>query len=675
MPPASVVLAAAWIVAGTAGGVLYALLYGLAAIPGLPLGFLLFGRRQPAGWIAGALLGYFLTAVGIWAGIAAHIPSALTFAAAWLVLSAATWSAARRRTDARVTLPPWDRRATTALAVVLGCTLLLSVPPLARIGERDAAGNRRYRAYFTADFVWHTALTAEVAKFSMPPRNPYLASEPIHYYWTYFLLPAAVSETGPAPLRNVQECLKVNALLTGLLLMASVFMLAWAATGAPMATGAAVSLALLAGSFEGTYEIIRLWSHGHGFGELKNTNIDAITGWELGGHRIDGLPRCLWYVPQHSMVYALGLVALTAVAAAGATSQIGAVLVQGLALAGAAAINPLVGGTFAAAWGAAVVIDAGRRRADFVSSVLRHALAAVPVAVALAWCIASRMVEGAGGVLEFGLRGASLKSPFLSLFLSLGPVLLPAAAGIALAARRQMRALAPSILLSAAALGLMYFVRLRVDTPWVPFRAGQLLLVAAPPLIAAAGTHLSRRAALRLPAAAAFALLMVLGLPTTIIDAYNAQDVSNTSPGSGFHLTGVLDSEQQQALAFIRRATPRTAIVQMEPHVRDRYAVPGGWGEWWSLVPTFAERRMAGGLPISLMEVPAYRATSDLVRAMFAAKTPAEASAIAHQLRINYIYVDGLDRQAFGSVSVFDRAPELFPPVFRRGPVAVYLVQ
>ena len=59
----------------------------------------------------------------------------------------------------------------------LSRTLALAVPPFARVGERDATGNRYYRAYFTADFVWHTALTAELAKYTMPPRNPYLAAE------------------------------------------------------------------------------------------------------------------------------------------------------------------------------------------------------------------------------------------------------------------------------------------------------------------------------------------------------------------------------------------------------------------------------------------------------------------------------------------------------------------
>jgi hypothetical protein len=43
------------------GGVLYAAIYLLALVPGMPLGFALFGRRHAAGWLAGALFGYVLT--------------------------------------------------------------------------------------------------------------------------------------------------------------------------------------------------------------------------------------------------------------------------------------------------------------------------------------------------------------------------------------------------------------------------------------------------------------------------------------------------------------------------------------------------------------------------------------------------------------------------------------
>jgi hypothetical protein len=64
-----------------------------------------------------------------------------------------------------------DARDTRALAAIWVETLMLAVLPFARVGASDSSGNRYYRAYFTADFVWHAALTSELDKFSAPPRN------------------------------------------------------------------------------------------------------------------------------------------------------------------------------------------------------------------------------------------------------------------------------------------------------------------------------------------------------------------------------------------------------------------------------------------------------------------------------------------------------------------------
>jgi hypothetical protein len=84
---------------------------------------------------------------------------------------------------------------------------------------------------------------------------------------------------------------------------------------------------------------------------------------------------------------------------------------------------------------------------------------------------------------------------------------------------------------------------------------------------------------------------------------------------------------------------------------------------------------MAGGLPISLMNVPAYQETSDRIKAMFATTDPVEARNIAHDLHIDYIYVDGLDRHDYPGVAKFDNSPEQFAPALKRGPVAVYQVR
>src|SRR6185295_11812751 len=70
------------------------------------------------------------------------------------------------------------------------------------------------------------------------------------------------------------------------------------------------------------------------------------------------------------------------------------------------------------------------------------------------------------------------------------------------------------------------------DPSWVGFRTGQFLLLMLPVLIARALWVMSRRQ--MWPAAALCVLMLVAGLPTTVIDAYNAQDIGNRDEGPGF---------------------------------------------------------------------------------------------------------------------------------------------
>jgi len=650
-----------WLIGGAAAWI-YLMVYALAMAPGFPLGFALFGRDHAAGWIAGAILGYGLTALAIWLPIAARVPSAFTFTIAWCALSALAWFLCRRIVRPAVPVSPWTPSGSTALLGVLVLTLLVATPPLAHVGRLDGEGNRYYRAYFTADFVWHTALTSEIGKFAMPPRNPYLARQPIHYYWTYYLLPAAVSHTGPGLIRDVQLCLKVNALMTGLLLMSAVFLAAWTAASSPIAAAIGAALALVASSAEGIFETYTLWTRGAPLTELRNWNIDAVTAWPpFAGHRIDGLQRCLWYVPQHSMAYALGIIALVVAGGAEISSSFATVILCGIALGCSVAFNPLVGGIFALAYGTAIVVRSWRQPAV----IARHALAAIPVALAIGWCVSNQMVEGAGGFLQFGFLGPSRQQPIVTLFLSLGPVLVTGAAGLMLARRPPLQHAMPFAILALIALFLMYFVRLSVDQAWMAFRAGQMLIIGLGALTArfvAAHTAGGRRAI----AATIVLLALVVGAPTTFIDEYNAQDTTNLSMGPGFPWTIVVTPQQQQAYTWIRNNTPTSAVVQMDARSRERST--------WSNIPSFAERRMSGGLPISLLNVPEYAERSDRIRAMYATKNPDEAGNLARSLRIDYVYVDEVERRAYKDGIRFDASP-LFEKVFEASPVAVYRVR
>ena len=653
-----------WVSAGI-GGLLYTLLFCAAVAPGFPLGIAMLGRRHPGSWIVGALLGYGLTQLTIWAVIAGGLASPAAFALSWLTLCAATTAIARVGLPGPVIhAPAWSSHDVRALLLVLLFVPVLMGLPYRNLGRADAEGNRYYRAYFTADFLWHSALAGELGKFSLPPRNPYLAPRSMNYYWTYFLLPSTVAQTAPDALPQLQDTerdLKANALLIGVLMVGILFVLVRAGVSNAGPAAIAVLLALLAASAEGLYAIVDLWSRGRPLAELLDTNVDAITAWAFGGLRVDNMPRSLWYTPQHTASIALGLSALTFAVLGGAAAPLRAALVSGLALGLATTMNPLIGGVCSLLYGACIAVDA-MGRPGWIAAWLRHASAAVFVGLAIAWAAASRVMDGAGSALDIGFSGFSRQSPVVTLLLSLGPVLLPALLGV-LAVRTDLAKRATVLAGTGviAGLFLLYFVRVS-EASWVGFRAGQILLVTIPILLARTLEWLPR------PSRAALAtLILLVGIPTTLIDTWNAQDISNRRPGPGFRWTLWTTPDQQAAFTWIKAHTPPRAIVQMEPMVRAR--------EHWTLIPSFAHRRMAAGLPISLLPLPDYPQRSAQVKRLFETVDAGEASTLARQLRIDYLYVDKDDVAAYPEgIAKFDSSPSYFEPVFRNATVRVYRV-
>jgi len=239
------------------------------------------------------------------------VPYAMTFVVAWLVLCGALWLLlGRRQRPPLVELPAWSTPDTRTLVLLLLVVPAVFVFPYKNLGARDADGNRFYRAYFTADFIWHMALTAELTKYSMPPINPYVGDRTIQYYWTYFLVPAVISEEGVGGLREIENSLKVNALCSGVLFIASLVIATWAVSLSAVGTALAVVVAVVAASAEGLYAWGELVWQGRPASELTGLNIDAMSNWRFKGLRVDSLVRSMWYNPQHSMSAAFGLLAM-----------------------------------------------------------------------------------------------------------------------------------------------------------------------------------------------------------------------------------------------------------------------------------------------------------------------------------------------------------------------------
>ena len=660
----------------------YLPLFLLATLPGWPLGRALFGKH-PAAWVAGALMGYAITCLALWAVLALRIPSAVTFVLAWAVMSVGMWfafaAAPLRRDEPLIALPAWTPPEARTLILLLLLVPAVFVFPYKNLGARDSEGNRFYRAYFTADFIWHMALTSELTKYAMPPINPYLGDRTIQYYWTYFLVPAVISEEGVGGLREIENSLKVNALCAGVLFIAALVIATWAASLSAVGTAFAVVLAVVAASAEGIYALWDLHVRGRPLEALTNLNIDAMSAWSFSGLRVDSLVRSMWYNPQHSMSAALGLLAMPIAGAAGVTASIGAIAFAGVVLALATTFNPFIGGLFSLIYGAVVAADAARTRQ--LRPVLHHAIAAGLVAVAVAWCVANDMVEGAAGVVLYGLGGYARNRPVATLMLSLGPLVVPAVLGMWPPWRMPRRAW-PAVAGTVLGLLVFYLVRLSVEGSYIGFRAGQLLQLSLPGLAAlffarfwsfdvAQGGPLDAARGRRwhLVAVASAVVLIAIGLPTTLIDTYNAQDIGNRRMGPGFRWTVTLTPDEQEAYRWMRTETPRDAIVQMDPAAHGR--------ETWSQLPTFAWRRMAAARPISLMNIPDYAERSRRAHRIYADRNAETAVLLARELGIDYIFIGPAEQQAnpAASLAKFSTRLDLFEPVFANAGTRIYAVR
>ena len=406
------------------------------------------------------------------------------------------------------------------------------------------------------------------------------------------------------------------------------------------------------------------------FLNLKDLNIDAVTRWFYFSLPVDGLHRLLWYQPHHSTGYALGFSCLLILAQArnGVTSRL-------LACCGVLLGITLLFSTFAAimltmmvALTAAVLLIRAHEWRRLAAGAI---VGAVPLALAVWVALALRYVDTSGPSLARVLvNPMAVTNVWASAILGFGPMLLLGACGAVFAIRQragQFLGIGAIVLVSIL---FYFFVDVRDHQyVYVGWRSGHFLFVAFAVLTAFAFQELWRSGrAARIGTVSATILLALMSLPTFAIDFYNTQDVTNYKPGAPYSWTLVLSPDEVAALAWIRTWTARDAIVQMEPHVRE--------GRRWADVPAFAERRMAAGLPISMVPLRPYEEASRKIEAIYKEENPDAAFRQAAQLGIDYLIVGPPERASFpGFEAMLRSRPARFRETFKSGDVSIFMLE
>jgi hypothetical protein len=646
-----------------------ALAFGIATqllflLPGV---LIVGAMTRGSGWLApiayGPLLGqalgsFVLTLLWVVGGRGVWMIAAAPLLVAILVRPA-------RRLAGRFKLPATDRGDAAALALLLLIVPLIVGLPFAHVGELGPDG-QDYRAYFTADYVWRRAVVIELAKGDPLPVNPYFAGDALHYYWMPHVL-SGIQYRFASAWATLDELLLIRSLSINAVLIAFLYGMVRTFAVRPWAAAAAIAFVVMSSSFEGLYAVQDFVRNGAAIREVRNLNIDAITRWWFQGIPIDGLQRLLFYQPHHIVGYGIGLIGLLVIARRTRERDGLAFFVAGGCLGLSVAISSFAGVMLTAA--AALHELVGVSRAMDIKRAVVHAVAAaIPLAAGTALTFALQYVDGSGPVVALELNQLATRQLWWVTLLSFGPVLLLSLAAVP-ALLQERRGLGILGALAAACVIFYFFINVRDHQDvYVGWRVGHFMFMAATVVIA---ILFERVQALTRPlrplAWAAITVIGLMGLPTTVIDVYNTQDITNFNEAPAGPWTLRLTPDDLQLFDWLKHNTAPSAIVQVDPVPRDPAS--------WAYLPAFGERRMAAGLPISMIPLAKYQEASHSIRTIFD-EPPLLAYERAVRAGINYIVVGPPERGVHDGVEArFDSVPDLMPRVFRNGTIAIYAVR
>lgn len=516
--------------------------------------------------------------------------------------------------------------------------LLLISAPYRAIGLRTEAG-QHYRAYFDHDLWVHLAVTQALTQGEIPPNNPYMAEEKLHYYWLYFITPAlAHALTGKtAPLL---DCLVLANLMTAVLFMVVAYLIWESVYRSRLLAGWLCGLMLACSSYEG----IHLWYTkliGHGLKQVGQYNIDGWSRWLYGAPQIDGLYRGLLFTPQHlTALCLLALLIRSLLRDEPEPKQIH--IVQPLLLGLMFGFSGFLG-LIATVWyglviGLKLVALSPRRLLRW------FAITATMVGVFLiGYGVLGFFVLRSGAHLRVGLASHDIVKLLLILALNFGPLAGWSFGGLIVGFRDRQPLALPLFLLGLIGTLSICCVQMDLYVNEFGLRGGFILYLVQVFLVGQLLMHW-RCWARRLQVLVGLMLVMTIApaIPTLVFDFRNAAAIHDSS------FTSVIGATEEAVLEWIRTNTPDRAVIQQEPEL-----LSGGERIRGNTLPPFAGRSMAVGTEYyaGQFQVSPTRVKTAIaqVRKLFTTPHVAEAVELWQWLSIDLLLLGPQEHARYGS--------------------------
>lgn len=569
----------------------------------------------------------------------------------------------------------WSRKD-WPLFFILAILLILSVLiPLSTVGLETPQGIA-YPCFFNLDLFKNMAHTAAVSHGELPPQNPYFYGEKLHYYWFYFILPAFLHQLSPAGF-STKGLLLSYGLFVDLLFLGLLFSLVRVFVGNRVVLFVVCFLGLFASSFEGLFALVRA-SSGLTFAlpvNVEGMRLPALRFPQLHPH-LEGFYRYFLYI-QVALFGLCGFLSIILLNHFSRTSD-GAtcrhLVLIGVLLAALPCFS-LVMGVLAFLWWVVYWL---------LLSLKPKWLLLIPIGLVLLLSpFYSRLEVFSSSIPLLTISQPKLLwSSLLHLVWEFGPIFLLGVPGIFLLFRDTNRV--PR--LAAFSLGIVGLVPLLVLTE------KDVLLQGRPGLVAAWGgylfhisvlTGLSIRVFLilcsgvflercfhfwgkRLVAMTGLSLLILTGLPTTLVD------MSFHSQHHNPFTTTYLSPADLEANQWIRENLPENAVVQSASEY------PGALGYLgltdYSPIVVFGERSVAcgdlGHVEIYVPDQGEVERKRALAEELFTTEYEERALAIAYGLRVGWLYVGREEMSQYGVDR--ERIPGIFEEVYSHNGVSIF---